>query len=137
MIVQEVLGGGAEQQVTKPKPQRPNPNRRIRPVVKKPSISFAKQSKYIKNTIPDEAFTFDSATDMLKETKDIKVIDKDLRLRASPVSTGKMSKEQMTRTLSLSQLLGEDRGELEKGILYYEILGKPISLRDSHSLLFD
>ncbi|MHC4131256.1 MAG: hypothetical protein ACYSSP_07145 [Planctomycetota bacterium] len=132
MMIQEVLGG-SKQEDAKPRPQRPM--RRTRPVVKKQSQAFAKQTKYLKKSIPDDAFTFDSAPDVLKETRGIKFSDKDLRLKSSQLSKGKVSKEQISQIVSLSQLLGEGRGELEKAILYYEILGKPLSLRESQSFL--
>jgi hypothetical protein len=135
-MLQEVLGG-SEQKVTKPKSQQ-RPIRRTRPVVKKPSKVFSKQQKFLEKTIPDDAFSFDSAPDVLKETKDIKVSNKYLRMKSLPVSVGKASKakEQISPRLSISQYFGEGRGELEKAILYYEILGKPLSLRETQSSLF-
>jgi hypothetical protein len=133
MMLQEVLGS-PKQEDAKPRPQRPVP--RTHPIVKKPSKAFAKQQNIFKNTISDDAFIFDSAPDVLMETKSIKVSDKELRLKSSPVSNGRVSKEQISRTVSFNQLLGEGVVELEKAILYYEILGKPLSLRESQSFLF-
>ncbi|MHC4757302.1 MAG: hypothetical protein ACYTE8_01465 [Planctomycetota bacterium] len=127
-LLKEVLGV-PEEAVSKPKPKQPS-RRPSRLLEKKPQQRTLKQAISLQSqslgtidekVIPDDdVFTQDVVQEVLNE----------------PSKTEETKVEAFGGVFNLDDLLKDGTGELRKAILYYEILGKPLSLRDTQTHLF-
>ncbi|MHC4842610.1 MAG: hypothetical protein ACYTFM_13205 [Planctomycetota bacterium] len=136
-LIEAMLGEIIEQAqkaVSEPKPQRTV--RRTRPVErKKHKIEDLQQVKLTKK-LGRDIFSDDIIPDVLKEPNDINVSEKDLMLKITPSSESEVFKDMSPSFILSSQLLNKGTEELRKAILYYEILGKPLSLREPRDSAF-
>jgi hypothetical protein len=124
-LIEAMLGEVIEQAqkaVSEPKPQRSV--RRTRPADKKYYKKDDSEKLKLKKKI-----SRDIIPDVLKEQKDVDISEKDLMLKITPGSDSEVFKEMSQPQILSTQLLKNGAGELRKAILYYEILGKPLSLR--------